>query len=80
MVKFHRTDIVICSHSREGKTLSYSRINTAYQGFLEKQKWIKMLEIRWLEKETVKLVKFLTRLKFQSLLQELNLDLLKRYP
>ena len=25
--KFQRTDIIICSHSREGKTLSYSRIN-----------------------------------------------------
>ena len=25
--KFHRTDLYICSHSREGKTLSYSRIN-----------------------------------------------------
>ena len=49
MVKFHRTDVVICSHSREGKTLSYSQINTVYQGFLEKKKRIKMLEIRWLE-------------------------------
>ena len=31
--KFHRTDIVICSHSddsREGKTLSYSQINTVF--------------------------------------------------
>ena len=26
--KFHRTDLVICSHSREGKTLSYSQTNT----------------------------------------------------
>ena len=26
--KFHRTDSVISSHSREGKTPSYSRINT----------------------------------------------------
>ena len=25
-----RTDIVICSHSREGKTLSYRRINTVH--------------------------------------------------
>ena len=25
IAKFHRTDIVICSHSRERKTLSYSR-------------------------------------------------------
>ena len=25
--KFHRTDLVIFSHSREGKILSYSRIN-----------------------------------------------------
>ena len=25
--KFHWTDLVIYSHSREGKTLSYSRIN-----------------------------------------------------
>ena len=35
IAKFHRTDLVICSHSREwrshsreGQTLSYSRINT----------------------------------------------------
>ena len=27
MAKFHRTDLVIFSHSREGKTWSYSRIN-----------------------------------------------------
>ena len=25
--EFHRTDLVICSHSREEKTLSYNRIN-----------------------------------------------------
>ena len=25
--KFHRTDLVICSHSREGKNLSHSQIN-----------------------------------------------------
>ena len=28
IAKYHRTDKVICSHSREGKTLSYSKINT----------------------------------------------------
>ena len=28
IAKFLRTDLVICSHSREGKNLSYSRINT----------------------------------------------------
>ena len=28
IAKFHRTDLVICSHSRERKTPSYSRINT----------------------------------------------------
>ena len=27
IAKFHRTDLVICSQSREGKTQSYSRIN-----------------------------------------------------
>ena len=27
IVKFHMTDLVICSHSREEKTLTYSRIN-----------------------------------------------------
>ena len=26
--KFHGTDLVICSHYRQGKTLSYSQINT----------------------------------------------------
>ena len=26
--KFHKTDLVICSHSRERKTPSYSLINT----------------------------------------------------
>ena len=29
IAKFHRTDLVICSHSREEKTLSYSKINMA---------------------------------------------------
>ena len=28
IAKFFRTDLVICSHSGEGKTQSYSRINT----------------------------------------------------
>ena len=28
IAKFLRTDLVICSHSREGKNPSYSRINT----------------------------------------------------
>ena len=28
LAKFHTTDLVICSHSRESKTLSYSRIST----------------------------------------------------
>ena len=28
IAKFLRTDLVICSHSREGETPSYSRINT----------------------------------------------------
>ena len=28
IAKFGKTDIVICSHSREGKILSYSQINT----------------------------------------------------
>ena len=28
IAKFQRTYLVICSHSREGKTLCYSRINT----------------------------------------------------
>ena len=27
IAKLHRTDVVICSHSREGKTLSFSQIN-----------------------------------------------------
>ena len=28
IAKFHRTDLVNCSHYSEGKTLSYSQINT----------------------------------------------------
>ena len=30
IAKFHRTDLDICSHSRERKTSCYSRINTVY--------------------------------------------------
>ena len=30
IAKFHRTDLVIYSHSKEKKTLSYSRINIVY--------------------------------------------------
>ena len=35
VAKFHRTDSVICSHSREGKTLSYSQINTVSVGVVQ---------------------------------------------
>ena len=36
ITKFHRTDlhVVICTHSREGKIPSYSRINTVVQTFI----------------------------------------------
>ena len=30
IAKVHKTDSVICSHSREGKALSYSQINTVH--------------------------------------------------
>ena len=30
IAKFHRTDLVICSHSRERKPPSYSRRNTVF--------------------------------------------------
>ena len=30
IAKFHRTDLVICSHSREGKTPFYNQIYTGY--------------------------------------------------
>ena len=33
--KFHKTGLVICSHSKEGKTLSYSRINLVVYAFSE---------------------------------------------
>ena len=29
--KLHRTDLIICTHSKEGNTMSYSRINTVLQ-------------------------------------------------
>ena len=32
ITKFHRRDFVICSHSREGKTPSYSQINKINDG------------------------------------------------
>ena len=32
IAKFHRTGLVICSHFRNKKTLSYSRINTVCAG------------------------------------------------
>ena len=31
ITKFYRTDLVICSHSREGETPFYSRVNTIIQ-------------------------------------------------
>ena len=31
IAKYHSTDLVICSHSRERKTLSYGRINTVFR-------------------------------------------------
>ena len=30
VAKFHRTDIVICSHFRKGKTLSYCQIDMVH--------------------------------------------------
>ena len=36
IVKFLRTDSVICSHSREGETPSYSRINRVYMNMHSK--------------------------------------------
>ena len=33
IAKSHRTDLVICGQSREGKTPSYSRINTVFMIF-----------------------------------------------
>ena len=35
----HRTDLVICSHSRDGKTLSYSGINKVISIFPYKAMW-----------------------------------------
>ena len=34
IAKFHGTELVICSHFREGKTLSYSRKNVVSAGLL----------------------------------------------
>ena len=31
IAKFYRTDLVMCSHSREGETLSCSRINIVFR-------------------------------------------------
>ena len=36
--KFHRNDLVICDHSRDGITLSYCRINTLSGGIYIKKK------------------------------------------
>ena len=33
MAKFHKTDLAICSHSREEKSPSYSWINTVHMNF-----------------------------------------------
>ena len=30
IAKFHSADLIICNHSREGKTPSYSQINAVY--------------------------------------------------
>ena len=35
IAKFHGTDLVIYSHSREGKTPSYSQINTVATGIAQ---------------------------------------------
>ena len=35
IAKFHRTDLVVCSHSREVKTQSYSQINMVLFNFYE---------------------------------------------
>ena len=38
IAKFLRTGLVICSHSREGETLSYNRINTV--NYIQTQVWL----------------------------------------
>ena len=35
IAKYLRTDLVICSHSREAETPSYSRINTVYKIYID---------------------------------------------
>ena len=35
IAKFHRTDLVICSHSTERETLSYSQINMVFMGTMK---------------------------------------------
>ena len=42
IAKFHRTDLVICSHSKEGTTPSYSRINTVV-GLIAERGWVSVL-------------------------------------
>ena len=36
IAKFHRTDLIICSHSREGKSPSNGQINTVFSFWLLK--------------------------------------------
>ena len=40
VAKFHRADLVTFSHSREGKTLSYSRINAVWEYEMQIEKYI----------------------------------------
>ena len=48
---FHRTDSVIFSHSREGKTLSYSQINTILLNDTILFYWSKFLTLSEMRRE-----------------------------
>ena len=41
--KFHRTDLVICSHNKEGKTLSYNQIDTVFYLFSGSNYYVRIL-------------------------------------
>ena len=66
IAKFYGTDLVICSRSKEGKTPSYSRINTVNVELLVRSNLKDSTEIRWAGSNNVCL-----RRTIQNFIQEL---------
>ena len=64
IAKTHRTDLGICSHSRPGKTLSYSQKNTVVCVFSHLEKRALSVSLKKKKKPAMDLIRILSSSKF----------------